>query len=116
MKSKLAAIVLMVLIGQVANATTVGTYLEARKKSDPAMTTLVYIMGLSQGFSWANAMLSNQGKPELFCVPSTLPLGAEAHADILDRALKNHPQKDESPIEPVLLFALMETFPCEASK
>ena len=81
-------------------AITVKEY-ELVKKADLDWTE-DYINAVGVGIFWSNAMLWEQEKQRLYCSPSKLSL--------------NGGYTKESPVEMILLFGLIRTFPCSEDK
>jgi len=75
-----------------------------------------YIYGVGMGYSWANAALESRKAKPLYCVPPKLVLEAENYLRTLDREIKESQSKTDltldTPVEAVLLRALIKTFPC----
>jgi len=74
----------------------------------------LFVLGLVVGMGSANAYLSASGKPPLYCQPEKLAITAKQAGDILERYVKKTPDKD-LPVDTVLLYALIDVFPCKAS-
>lgn len=76
-----------------------------------------YMRGVGVGYGWANAELATRGHPRLFCTPAKLALYEQNYLDILDRYLAVRLREGRNPetilLEPLLLKALQDAFPCE---
>ena len=82
-----------------------------------------YIKGIGEaGMSWANAQLIVLRHEPIYCVPKKLALGWANYKDILDQQIveeakhRTAEELDKQEIEALLLFGLIETFPCEGKK
>ena len=60
-----------------------------------------------------NAFQEVQKSRPLFCAPPKLAVTTEQGVDILERYLRDYNTKGSDFIEPYLLMALEETFPCQ---
>lgn len=89
---------------------------EELRKSDKTSAAAV-MAGLGQGFLTANGMLQAKNMAPLYCQPQNLVLGVENYMQIYDSMLKKHGTKIENlksaTVAQVLIFGLIETFPCE---
>jgi hypothetical protein len=78
-----------------------------------------YMHGVGQGYGWANAQLELRGQALLFCQPRKLSLTQENLANLLDRYLTAQLEAGKNPtslmLEPLLLQALQEAFPCKGT-
>jgi len=95
-------------------AITVKEY-ELVKKADLDWTE-DYINAVGVGIFWSNAMLWEQEKQRLYCSPSKLSLNAGNYIRILEEEIQNGGYTKESPVEMILLFGLIRTFPCSEDK
>jgi hypothetical protein len=81
--------------------------------------TKIYILGLGDGFLWANAKMLVDKKSPLYCQPDKLVLGMENYVEILNRQIKaeatknTQAQLDEMSLGLLLLQGLQDTFPCK---
>ena len=82
---------------------------------------MLYILGVGGGLAWANAFLKTNGASpiySIYCQPPRLVLGADNYFRILDDEIERVRKKNgfqetqDCPIEPLLLYGLMNTFPC----
>lgn len=92
---------------------------EELRKADKASATAI-MAGLGQGFLTANAMLQAKNMTPLYCQPKNLVLGVENYMQIYDSMLERHGTKikglESATVAQVLIFGLVETFPCEKSQ
>lgn len=82
------------------------------KIAKDSTTYLLYLRGLQEGLSWANADLLANEKQAIYCVPGRLALNPQQTADILTRYVEAHKFLGDGPVGSALLFALKDTFPC----
>ena len=89
---------------------------EKFKQSEPQSAEM-YLFGVGEGYSWANATLESQGQRALFCEPAKLRLLStnyfEIAAEEISRRQKNHQLPASYTVELALLHGLQRTFPCE---
>jgi hypothetical protein len=93
-------------------------YLENQKDPMQKVINQAYIHGVGEGFNWVNGGMVSIGRPPLYCQPPKLALTAQNYVDMLDAKIKSQENAatPETHVEPLLLFALMDTFPCAAQK
>jgi hypothetical protein len=74
-----------------------------------------YIYGVERGLAWANTTLFTSGSKILYCQPNELALSKEEILDILKREIDKNAGKYtiDTPVELILMYALMRTFPCK---
>ena len=71
------------------------------------------LLGVSSGFTWANAFLTTVRKEQpMFCPPPPLVLTASQLLDVLRRSTAQNPTLTGQPWEFVLLASLVNKFPC----
>jgi hypothetical protein len=76
---------------------------------------ILYVAGLGQGISWANAYLRNTQQKPIYCVPKNLNLVVENYVTIIDTQIREEPRvKMDTPLGFVLLNGYIATFPCPA--
>lgn len=94
----------------------------AVKESTTATVAKVYIQGIGDGFTWANAILQKNGKTPLYCQPVKLGLGKDNYVAMIDEQIKAlsagvpEAQLNEFDVGLLLLDALREDFPCTTDK
>ena len=93
-----------------AQSMTVKSFLE--NKNDPRVARWVGAEG--NAFNTFNAYLI-PSKQNPFCPPTNIALNTENYMKILDDYLNVHPQDnpEEFPVAIVLLWALLDAFPCQ---
>jgi hypothetical protein len=93
---------------------------KAEMMSDATATlTKIYVQGLGDGITWANAAAQAEKKSAFFCQPDKLILGPQNYIDIIDQQIKERSTRmtaaklDDSWIGVLLMMGLEETFPCK---
>jgi hypothetical protein len=82
----------------------------------------IFIRGLGEGMQWGAYMATRKpGAVELYCLPDKLHLTPQNFMNIIDNEIREDQKKnptllDEQPVALILLFGLMETFPCKETK
>ena len=86
-------------------------------KQQDLFTLQMYVFGVGEGLSWANARVRTNKLPLLYCQPEHLAITKENFMQILDDEIKRPgtSYKDQTPIELILLEGLIRTFPCTNS-
>ncbi len=77
-----------------------------------ASATRMYLLGIYDGFSWANAALSNRGQKKIFCQPEKLAITADQVISIYIRFAKKWKGDANLPAGIIMELALEEVFPC----
>ena len=80
-------------------------------RKDP-QTIGIYLTAVWDGLSAANAVLTSQGKPPLYCAPEKLAMTPHQTVDILRRYVEQHPFAGKVSIVVITLQAYMDAFPC----
>ncbi len=92
---------------------------EELRKADKASATAI-MAGIGQGFLTANGMLQAKNMDLLYCQPENLVLDVENYMQIYDSMLERHGPKIENlksaTVAQVLIFGLIETFPCDRAQ
>ncbi len=75
------------------------------------------ISSIEEGIGWADTSYKKQNENlanfnPLFCQPSNLALTVSQLADILERIVKRIPEMASNPLGLVLVYGLIDTFPC----
>ena len=101
-----------------AKQTKISTF-NTLRKTDKAAAEM-YMLGIVASFNSANSMLQLKQMPRLYCQPQTLVLNLENYLSIFDVKYERSKANIESSketldigVSDVLLFGLIETFPCE---
>jgi hypothetical protein len=78
----------------------------------------VYLVGVEEGFSWANVFEKSNHGLQMYCPPPKLHFTADIDISIIDDEIER--QKHGSPLltdadklEPLFLFGLVHTYPCK---
>ena len=76
-----------------------------------------HLGGVGEGFAVANEMMKFRGQQPLFCPPEKLGLVPSQLRDILEREVKRtpprgNPWRDKDFVSLILIYGLMDTFPC----
>jgi hypothetical protein len=79
------------------------------RSSDP--NTWLYIQGNLNGFGWYNGILIAD-KHNLYCPPPKLSITVDQAADIMSRFIEKKQGIGKEPVGGVLLYSLIDTFPC----
>lgn len=94
--------------------------LKAFRKLDQGETkriTEVYVTGIGRGIALEDGVLIRQGKNHLFCVPQNLTMDSEIILSVLDQEIRSPDRdtsyKDDDLVEIIMLFALINHFPCK---
>ena len=72
-----------------------------------------YIGAVGMGYSWSNIFNENIHGTKLYCSPSNLALETSNYVSILRNEINNTSYKEDSPIEMILMYGLIKTFPCK---
>ena len=77
-----------------------------------------YVIGYSDGLNLVNALLKEEGKPSLFCMPSRpgneilgSVIGVQS-VDIIMSYLQRNPQRRHQLTATLIIEAFKEVFPC----
>jgi hypothetical protein len=107
--------VVMVGVAYAADAMTMAGYFDAKKAGGMDWASAeIFLTGIANGFTAANAELASNNQKLLFCAPS-IAMNSDNINDILEteystpRALWN----PTSTIRTVLLVGMMKAFPCK---
>jgi hypothetical protein len=108
-----AAIVAACALGTPAQAEpSVNHVLTMLKGADGGDAELmkIYVTGVEAGIGYANALAANQGRP-FYCQPE-ISLTVDQAADIAARLVVKKPEIGASSFGSVMIFALVDAFPC----
>lgn len=94
-------------------ALTVGDYKDMLKHKSEYVD--FYVLGIGEGFSWANVVNQDKNLATLYCQPKELALNVENYKRVIEDELEKYPEiyKDNIEVEIALLRGLMRTFPCD---
>ncbi|ESZ20046.1 hypothetical protein [Mesorhizobium sp. L2C084A000] len=103
--------IVMISAATMANALQLSDYLRNKNTQSDMIQALLMTMG--QSYNYANGVLKHENQALLFCAPGTLRIASEQYQIILEDYLRRFPQQDDIAVEGVLLFALVDAFPCK---
>jgi hypothetical protein len=103
----------VILVTAVATASAAAPSLKEFRDSSGSVRIVyrTYINGLRDGFMTANAALSHQRRPMLFCVPRDVGLEPEQLEEMI---LQTERRFDDVGIDIILFKELQITFPCRS--
>ena len=71
-----------------------------------------YINGIYQGLRLANSSLYATNRKQFFCIPDTLVLDTPHLSSLVEDTINSYQLTPDAQIEPIMLMALQQTFPC----
>lgn len=71
-----------------------------------------YINGIYQGLRLANSSLNATNRKQFFCIPDTLILDTHHLSSLVEDTVNAYQLAPDAQIEPIMLMALQQTFPC----
>lgn len=112
MTKQIAAFVLLLFFINTAFALEAKTYEELKKTSREVLK--IHINGVGEGYSWSNSILAKRGDKVFYCPPPKVALNAENYIDIIDAQVSKMKSSGmvEIPVELILFFGLVDSFPC----
>ncbi|TMU24512.1 hypothetical protein E0L35_09700 [Halomonas sp. ATBC28] len=112
LKKEYLAFLLLAFFFSSSAAMDVSTYEELKQDSRDVLK--IYISGIGEGYSWSNAIVQGRGDAALYCPPEKIALNAENYISITDDKIEALGDSEASkiPVELILNFGLVETFPC----
>ena len=74
-----------------------------------------YLEGVGSGFSWYNVFIVQKGGEPIFCEPENMSLNHLNYINLIEHYSKTFPKlsSDDMPVNMILLYALVEAFPCK---
>ena len=114
MKSLIIAIAIISLSAVFSvNAMTFGAY----KKEKVAKPTVLafYLNAVGNGMSWSNTQLRSEGRDPLYCEPASFAMNGDNYIQIVDNFVAGLPPPalpGDTPVEMLLVKALVKNFPC----
>ena len=118
----LATIVLLLMAlssATPARAVDIADYEEMLASSVAVRDMKWYLKGVGDAYGIANAALSSNGKPPLYCQPPHLALNADNLVDIvrleMESPMAPNIRQKKVPVELIVLVALQRSFPCPKS-
>ncbi len=91
----------------------INEYVESKQNEQKWSVTGVYLNGVGVGATMAAAILLQQNLPSLFCQPKEIELGRKDYTRLIDAFIAKNDIPDETPVETVLIMALITAFPCK---
>jgi hypothetical protein len=91
--------------------------LDAYKKEKMAKSQVLsfYLGAVGEGMSWSNTQLRSEGRDPLYCEPTRLAMNGENYIQIIDDFVAELPPPvlpNNTPVEMLLVKALVKDFPC----
>ena len=77
----------------------------------------IYLVGVGEGFKWANAALAKQKQSLLFCASEQISLNADNYVQVIDEALASDRDaylRMDFSVESILLHGLQKKLSCGA--
>lgn len=101
-----------------AFALEVQQYENLQDDKDGKDLVMIYIKALGEAYSFSNAAVIRRGDKPLFCPPGTIALNPENYTSIIEAQLARMSKgaKAELPIDLILYYGLVESFPCPNPK
>ena len=96
------------------NALSIEAYREIIKTGKDRDSTFNYINGVGEGFGWYSTFLVLEGETALYCPPKGI-IKATDYVNILNEGLITYQGMTAKVknVEPILLYSLIEKFPCK---
>lgn len=102
-----------------AYSANVGAYRAYIKEPDKHLMTEIYAVGLTRGLLMTNSLLIEQGEKPAYCVPKNLNINTAFVNSLIKSELNNplfsSPYKNDDELEPIVMFALLNKYPCRRS-
>lgn len=114
MKVLVASFLSLTLVGT-ANGMTLESFKNQRNTYENRTRVEVYLIGIGQGFTEANAALNEGGQRALFCPPEGYRLNTKNFVDIIKNRANQLSLAKSEKVADVLLDGLIELFPCQSS-
>jgi len=117
----LAIVIIMACVNNSAAEETfkgvsVGSYLEFRNSGGAAFEMIrSFVNGVADGYSWANIDAEGNWGKQFFCPPEHMAVSQNNYLDMLDGYIEKNQSwlADETPIQPIMIKSLIDTFPCK---
>lgn len=98
----------------IANAFTLDDYKESLKEGGKRKDYMeMYVMGMGQGFHWANSAIKSNLEKQIFCAPSNLRINGNLILTMMSDGVGKTTLSGSSPLELYMLQQLNFTFPCK---
>lgn len=97
-----------------SDAYTIDEYKERINEGGKAKDYMeMYVMGMGQGFHWANTAISFDNQKTIFCPPKNLKINGDLILTMMNDGLRRTELKGTSSIELLMLQQLIFVFPCK---
>jgi hypothetical protein len=83
-----------------------------REGGDGRQVLSRYLDDMQYGASWVNAMLKNDKRTPLYCVPPTKVFNGEELVDIVRHEIDRNPSEGKFPVGMIMFIALRKVYPC----
>ncbi|MCB1687610.1 MAG: hypothetical protein KDI33_03960 [Halioglobus sp.] len=116
MKAIITALVFAVslLTASAAMSTmSITEYNENKENKQKWSVTGIYLNGVGVGATLAAAVLLQKRMPSLFCQPEEIVLNRKSYTKLIDAFIAKNDIPEETPVETVLIMALITAFPCK---
>lgn len=123
---RLRAVSIVLLTG-LAFSSQAGVTISTYEQGKDSEAFAAYIMGIHEGFGWADAKLRRAGMPRLYCPPDDMRFTKQHGLELIEwnlAALRKSPQflaqppeiQANYPIAGILTSALIERYPCSEAR
>jgi hypothetical protein len=95
---------------------SVGSYIKSRDNGGASFElTKSFVNGVADGYSWANIDAEGNWGKQFFCPPEHTAVSQDNYLDMLDGYIEKNKSwlANETPIQPILIKSLIDTFPCK---
>ena len=94
------------------SAMSVADYNESKDFKQKWSVTGTYLNGVGVGATLAATIMLQKSSSTLFCQPQEIVLGRNSYTKLIDAFIAKNNIPDETPVETVLIMALITAFPC----
>jgi hypothetical protein len=74
---------------------------------------VLFVEGLYNGIAWSNTFIISGRNSALYCQPHSVVLKPKQIFEIVERYITRIPADEHLPLGGVLLYALIDAFPCK---
>ena len=122
MKTPANHVVFSVAAAVVMNSAAMDITTYEKQRNEPSSSQSrgllkIYLVGVGEGFKWANAALAKQKQSLLFCASEKISLNADNYVQVIDEALASDRDaylRMDFPVESILLHGLQKKLSCGA--
>lgn len=122
MKTPANHVVFSVAAAVVMNSAAMDITTYEKQRNEPSSSQrrgllTIYLVGVGEGFKWANAALAKQKQSLLFCASEKISLNADNYVQVIDEALASDRDaylRMDFPVESILLHGLQKKLSCGA--